>query len=73
MNKIAIDRILKCVNGMKNKGPYIKIVECQSLYIVSTSDDLEPILFTKDGILTMVNYVELKREQLKNPKLVYES
>lgn len=73
MNNTAINRILKCIGNMTSKGSYVKIVECQSLYIVSISDDMEPMLFTKEGLATPVNFVELKKEQLKNAKLVYES
>ena len=73
MNNTAINRILKCIDNMTNKGSHVKIVECQSLYIVSISDDAEPMLFTKEGLATPVNFVELKKEQLKNAKLVYES
>lgn len=72
MNKLVLDRILKVIKPNNPKRSYIKIVECKSLYIVSIADGMEPILFTKEGLVTPVNFVELKKEQLKNAKLVYE-
>lgn len=72
MDKIILDRILKAVESVKKKGPYIRIIEYPSVYVVSTDASLDPMVFTKDGLITPINFVELKKEQLKNPKLVYK-
>lgn len=72
MDKIVLDRILKAVKSVKKKGPYIRVIEYPAFYIVSTDVSLDPMVFTKDGVITPVNFVEIKKEQLKNPKLVYK-
>ena len=67
----VIKQIVEDIKKIRPNYDYIRVTEYSKFYIAATDDTRDPMIFDTRGLFTGRNFVEIKKENLKNPKEVF--
>lgn len=66
-----LKEIIELTKEIRSNFNYLRVTEYPNFYFVATNDFTDPMIFDKRGFYTGRNFVEIKKEDIINPKQVY--
>ena len=69
--KTILNEIINTAKKLAKNRSYLRITEYERFYFVAIDDFTDPMIFDKSGNYTGRNFVEIKSEDIQNPKQIY--